>query len=160
MNTEPLNQSSNPCDMCANACGYSIKTSRPRAQIEHSSNTMVSQSYPDVGGVQMCSTYNTMLDLAHCHVQLSCEPSLMIYQERMLLRCFIVKKLTSRKRSTQLARHFSSPLSNLELLMELVTHFFQQTSVRAWVSVAKELLAQRTESGRVGYRHRHLEGSN
>ena len=54
--------------------------------------------------------------------------------------CFMVRKLTSRNLWTQLARHPSSALSSVELRMELVTHFFQQTSVRACVSAMRRRL--------------------
>ena len=53
---------------------------------------------------------------------------------RMLLRCFSVMKLTSRNRSTQLARQVCSVLSSAPLLTVPVTHFFQQMSVRTCVS--------------------------
>lgn len=52
----------------------------------------------------------------------------------MLFRCFIVKKLMSKNRSTQLAKHPSSPLSSFEPLILPVTHFFQQIWVRLCVS--------------------------
>lgn len=57
--------------------------------------------------------------------------------DRMLLRCFIVKKLISKNRSTQLAKHPSSPLSSFDPLMFPVTHFFQQIWVRLCVSAIK-----------------------
>jgi len=56
------------------------------------------------------------------------------HPDRRFARCFMVSRLTSRKRSTQLARHFSSPESSLPFLMLLVMHLFQQISVRACVS--------------------------
>jgi len=55
----------------------------------------------------------------------------------MLDRCLRVARLTSMKRSTQLAMHDCSELLRLSDLMvpEGATHFFQHLSVRLWVSV-------------------------
>lgn len=61
------------------------------------------------------------------------------FYDRMLFRCFIVKKLISKNRSTQLARHPSSPLSSFDPLMFPVTHFFQQICVKLCVSAFVEI---------------------
>jgi hypothetical protein len=64
----------------------------------------------------------------------------------MLARCFMVARLASMKRSTQLARQVCSVLSSAEPpplerpktlppVVVLVTHFFQQIAVSSWVSV-------------------------
>lgn len=58
--------------------------------------------------------------------------------DRILLRCFIVKKLISKNRSTQLAKHPSSPLSSFDPLIFPVTHFFQQICVRLCVSTIRK----------------------
>lgn len=54
------------------------------------------------------------------------------------MRCFIVKKLISKNRSTQLAKHPSSPFSSFDPLMFPVTHFFQQIWVKLCVSAIKK----------------------
>lgn len=59
--------------------------------------------------------------------------------DRILLRCFIVKKLISKNRSTQLAKHPSSPFSSFDPLMFPVTHFFQQIWVKLCVSAITQI---------------------
>ncbi len=66
----------------------------------------------------------------------------------MLARCFMVNRFTSKNRSTQFARHPCSFLSSADPLMLPVTHFFQQTSVRTWLSVRKK---KKNWSASVGY---------
>jgi hypothetical protein len=54
----------------------------------------------------------------------------------MLARCFMVARLASMKRSTQLARQVCSDLSSAaERIVLEVMHFFQQIEVSSWVSV-------------------------